>query len=125
VSDKELKWCPGCDRELPEPAGENMGLWCSLDGWDYEICRECWAGLRPFERILLRLLSGKDEDDIQTGAAFHLSVLFDMARKAFRAGHGHDADSVCSQCDPQRWREQQERRQRRAAEKAARLTPPP
>ena len=37
-----------------------------------------------------------------------LLEMLEVARKAFRALHGHEHDTICKKCDPDGWREQQE-----------------
>lgn len=58
----------------------------------------------PGDFFALRMEMGRN----QLVASPLLLEILEIAKKAFRAQHGHDYDSFCKTCDPEAWRVHQE-----------------
>ena len=110
----ETRWCCGCDKEFPPDA------MISLDGYYGSVCDSCWATMTPFQRILLTMLAcpGFHSEEGGLGIGYELTELVAIARKRFRAEHGHDPDYPCQQCDPAGHRVRQQQRKEARERKA-------
>lgn len=116
MSTEKLFWCNGCFEEKPEKDG------ISFDGYNVGLCAQCNATLTPFQRCLLAVLSTTSFDGGPVGIGATFEGMDKTLRRLFRVYHGHDADSVCRQCDPHEYQRQAEAR-RKAAER--KQSPPP
>ena len=107
-------WCRGCDEE----PGMDDGV--DVDGYGFRICKTCWAKLSTFEKIHLRLLTEQSFDGSPgLNSTLVIENLDNVARKLFRATHGHDSDRACRECDPFQAERDEEDRQKRLAAKSA------
>lgn len=95
MSEQKTFFCTGCSRECLDGDG------CiSFDGYESGMCPECNATLTPFQRCLLSMLSRASFDGGPVSIGTTIEEMDKMLRRLFRAYHGHDANSVCRECDP-------------------------
>lgn len=103
---EENKWCPGCDRDLIEDQMRDI----DSDGM-FSVCKDCLAGMKPFERILLRFLTEPANEDwggLNIGGSF--LWLEKLAAKSFQAWHGHEPIGICRTCSPDEFERVMKRR---------------
>ena len=99
--------------------GASADLYCRQDGkppWyiNFTIADYWFSVLIYDEQSLLEWIAKYTPAYSLAGIAYNVHESLDILQKAFRAWHGHRADSACPSCDPDTYKRLQESRQRRA-----------
>ena len=102
---------------------DGASLYCRRDGeppWyiSFTIADFCFSVLIYDEQSLLDWKAKYTPAYLLADIAYDIHEALDILKKAFRAWHGHDANSVCPHCDPDAYNRLEEFRQRRAKNRA-------